>query len=670
MQGHTTSQVHGQQRLLIANYNAESNHRPAAKTLAGAIDGSSELAAWFEQANQYYQAVISGAEPQPDASTWNEFMGWMQWAQVQLNSVPGAWDPMGGGVSNQFPSQRASDPFGAARGANGTWVHTDPSATFGFVGNDTRDVWSDDITVQVAPVSAKVRVEKTTDTRWNPPEDVLKITVTDRASGTEAVYFIHDYENAELEIQVPDESQVEDLTGEAGLIGIGAFEAGGSVERAGQSSIRGEKVEGSDNHYLYEGRAGTPLVFRPEGGKDEEIHEVFGDCTINARPSDRVTVSAGMPDEPEGYTVLVTHRDGSVDKYYIHKGYDVNLGAKADYITWVTGQETTPPVEGEHEGVPDAFRKRFSLNGSETGTGSDGKPGDLSSAHPEDTQPDRVENGEAHYTTSTKVDVHADHDDDIREHFITAPGEVVIHGADFTDRYKVTYDEAANEWTIYVYPGNDLTADPEIFHVTGGAATRVILDAIGENKLTDTTPEAKRRVQIGLTGAAPAGGSASSDGSTASERLAQIPEIVLTAEEIRERGEIISGQQTPGTNNNFNPDNLPAYPNGGVFDWLARIDPVLGHLLQEYRGTSTEEQIVASLIRNRLALLLTALYPDADIGIPAWDTATDPDADDDILFNGIQIDLVRKAESGPAVSIGSDWLQFEVVTPQGVAGQI
>ncbi len=677
MTGHTNQLSAHSYAKNLANFSANplAEKALAAKSLgATKALGGPELSTWYEQAYTYYNAVMSGAEAAPDRGAWEEFLRQMQWAHGQLTNSSPAWDPMAGGQGNPqgISPQEASDPFGGRRGPNGTWVHSEPSAKFGFTGNDTRDVWSNDITIQVAPVSGKVKVEKTTDTRVSPAEEVLKITVQDPATGTEATYFIHDYQDADIRIETPQENQVENLTGQVDANGkptlykVGNFKPGSnSSDSEGQSSVEGELVEGTDNHYLYEGRVGQPLVFRPEGGREEEIHEIYGDATISTRPSDHVTVSKGMPGEAEGHTVTVTHRDGTVDKFYIHKGYEVNLQAKPEYITWVAGNEPTPPVEGEHEEVPDAFKDQFSLNGSEVGEGSDGLPGRANPSHPEDTQPDLVDGNKAHYFNSGSVDLHAKHGDRINEHHITAPGNVVIHGADYTDKFKVSYDATKNEWTIYVYPGRDPNGDPEIYHVTGGDQTKVILDVIGESSIIDSDPEAKRRVQIGLQGAASTGGGSSSTGTTASDRLALIPGIELSAEEIRERGEIASGQQQ-GYGDHFNPDNLPPIPNKGIFSWLSRIDPELQNLLQNYHGLPTEMLTVGPQIRDRLVVLLQALYPDIQISAAPWDATQDPDMDDDILFGNARIDVIFDPNTTrAATSLDTGWLQFEAVVNQG-----
>lgn len=65
----------------------------------------------------------------------------------------------------------------------------------------------------MAPTSAKVTVEKTQDTRFKPPENVIKITVRDPATGKESVYFVHGFDGMEsIKINTPNAKNVTDLT--------------------------------------------------------------------------------------------------------------------------------------------------------------------------------------------------------------------------------------------------------------------------------------------------------------------------------------------------------------------------------------------------------------------------------------------------------------------------
>lgn len=163
----------------------------------GAEGKSTELAAWYEQAYAYYNAVESGVEPRPDAAEWNQFLNQMQWAYQQLNGSGGSW----------------ADPFGGTAGTQGNKVYNDEKVRIGFTGEGVHDIWSKDFTLDVATASAKVTVEKTQDTRFKPPGNVIKITVNDPATGKESVYFVHDFDRMEsIKINTPNAKNVTDLT--------------------------------------------------------------------------------------------------------------------------------------------------------------------------------------------------------------------------------------------------------------------------------------------------------------------------------------------------------------------------------------------------------------------------------------------------------------------------
>jgi hypothetical protein len=164
-----------------------------------------DLAAWYEQAYAYYNAVESGVEPRPGDAEWNQFLNQMQWAYQQLKGSGGSW----------------ANPYGGTSGPQGNMVYNDKKVRIGFTGEGVHDIWSNDFTLDVALSSAKVTVEKTLDTRFSPPEDVIKITVKDPATGKERVYFVHGFDSMEsVKINTPNAKNVTDPTR---LVKVGKF---------------------------------------------------------------------------------------------------------------------------------------------------------------------------------------------------------------------------------------------------------------------------------------------------------------------------------------------------------------------------------------------------------------------------------------------------------------
>ncbi|HKY62946.1 MAG TPA: hypothetical protein VJR29_05970, partial [bacterium] len=325
------------------------------------------LVAWFEQANAYYNAVMAGdpETPRPTEMEWNDFLAQLQWAQTTLYGNSGMTPGMGGPLGpmgGQFgvPQGPQSNQFGGMSGTMDNWVYTEATAKIGFTGNGTHDIWSNDITIDVAPVSGHVTVEQTTDTRSNPPESVVKVTVNDPATGTEAVYFIHDFDPSKdtLKINTPEEDQVTNNAGFAdGVVTWGEFTPGGTTETASQpdASIEGEKID--ENTYLYEPEfAGETINFwaNPNGADatGPQVHTIYADANISVKPSDEVAVTMNG----DILVVTVTHTDGSTDVYNVQKGYNANINQKVEYVT-IGGDPAT-------DGIPEQFSERLTLNGA------------------------------------------------------------------------------------------------------------------------------------------------------------------------------------------------------------------------------------------------------------------------------------------------------------------
>ncbi|MCE9624712.1 MAG: hypothetical protein K8R69_04530 [Deltaproteobacteria bacterium] len=312
------------------------------------------LVSWFEQANAYYNAVMAGDpnSPRPDAQAWNEFLSQLEWAKQQLGYGQPAWDPsMGGmgGATSGGTQQGQNNAFGGIPGTMDNWVYTSATSEIGFTGDGTHDIWSNDFTLDVSPVSAQVTIEYTMDTRLQPPEQVAKITVKDPATGTEAVYFVHDFDPAAgdtIKINTPDASQVTDTDG---LATWGEFtqDAAGSKPEA---SIPG--VEQPNGDLLYEPEfSGEVVDFFAQPGEDQ-THIVYADANISVKPSDEVKFTTGLDGQP---IVVVTHSDGSKDTYKIQKGYNVNVNVNEEYI------------QGE---IPSIIQDRVTINGAAESTGT------------------------------------------------------------------------------------------------------------------------------------------------------------------------------------------------------------------------------------------------------------------------------------------------------------
>ncbi|MCC6274203.1 MAG: hypothetical protein IT572_12135 [Deltaproteobacteria bacterium] len=344
----------------VASKSIQTKHS-ASQVPSGA---NTELVAWYEQAYAYYNAVMAGDPntPKPSAEAWNNFIQQMQWAAGQLGyGQPQAWDPMPRGAMAQAQPQ-LSVPAGANVGVMDNIVWTEAKADILFDGqHPTHDIWSNEVSIKVPSLSAQVTSELTTDTRLNPHEEVMKIVVRDSATGQESVYFVHDYEDATIKIQSPQEGQLEDLSN---LVAWEKFDAAAKRDTSRpEASLEG--VVQPDGSIVYEPEfSGETVDFFAQGGEDQQ-HIVYADANISVRPSDEVEIHQG---KDSMILVMVKHRDGSIDYYEVQKGYKVNINANSEYVS-ILGKNTAE--------VPESLAERVTINGDTSQVGEASSDSDI-----------------------------------------------------------------------------------------------------------------------------------------------------------------------------------------------------------------------------------------------------------------------------------------------------
>jgi hypothetical protein len=597
-----------------------------ALTQPGASQATSDpaLVQWYEQAYAYYNAVTSGdpGTPRPSDTEWNDFLQQMQWAAGQLgygSSAGSQWGdaPVSGPLS-QNPQAPQSNAFGGTAGTMNNWAYTDQKATIGFTGDPTpNDIWSNDVNINVSQLSATVTSEITTDTRLQPPEQVLKIVVTDPATGTQSAYFVHDYSDATVKINVPNSHQVTDNSG--GLVQVGRYSAQSqSANQRPQASVAGEEVD--SNHWVYEGTVGQAIDFYPQADGNAEVHEVYGDANISVRTSDHVAVTQGMPGDSQGYTVVVTHRDGSTDTFQIHHGFKVNLNALPGYITWGSG------TEGAETSVPDAFSQDFTLNSANPGASGGGEVG-----------------GDANFTTDgnarvwdgTSFDINTRKDG--KTNNIFARGDVTLHASSSREYWTVemvdgqyvvkVYDDASHDAshlkeTFNIDPEADhLNLDIDSSHVeflgslgqsgdshqlNGNDANAAKIHLATGSGSTDSTGDVAPTLTPELQALA------SFTGATSDNIIAAIRATFVSAP-----ADPTAFQQWLSNTSNW----LPNPPTQDTIRLIARLDPTLQTLIQSLHGKKPLD--VLDTMRNletRFAENLKRLYPSqaANIGLQTF----------------------------------------------------
>lgn len=200
---------------LVNNYHIPNQYPsvpPAAgKHLGGATGGGQQdvvggCAAWVEQNRYIYDAIMSGSSGM-DQTQIQEFMA--MWEYAYGTAFGSSWDPsMGGGAYPgqypQGPGPQQPLPPGATMGANGNLVYDQMDANIEHTPSQMPiDIYGNNVTINSGSMMTTFTWEITTDTRFNPPEQVLKGTASD---GT--VYFIHDYEDAIVTQKTPMEDMV------------------------------------------------------------------------------------------------------------------------------------------------------------------------------------------------------------------------------------------------------------------------------------------------------------------------------------------------------------------------------------------------------------------------------------------------------------------------------
>lgn len=308
------------------------DHNPQPKQLGpqGSGDSSQDLGTWYTQAYAYYQAVQSGQEPQPEAAAWQELLNQMNWAYQQLWGSAGGTNQWGNQMDPGAPEE-TPDPSGAMKGPGGNYILNEEKNEVGFVGGGrVYDMWGPYNTIHIAPYSAEVTVVKTQDDSVQPPEEIIKIKVVDKATGEESIYNIRDVEGLEeLNILAANMDNV-DIQFQDDRVNVGKFEKGGMAEGGGVP----EDIEIEDGVGYVEGMMGSWTELQVPFGNLERIVS-YGDTDISVRSSDEVLVEL-MAD---GTTkVTVTDRNGEVVSVIeVDAGSKVNINAKPDHVTFKDG---------------------------------------------------------------------------------------------------------------------------------------------------------------------------------------------------------------------------------------------------------------------------------------------------------------------------------------------
>ena len=590
------------------------------------------ILAWKEQNQALYLAIVGGRSELPE-SDQAQFMDWWNWANTQGGqSVNWGENDLLSDGATEVPSI----PAGAKPGPFGNAVFNSATAETNYIPSSLPvDVLSDEFTLNIDVKVRDVQVDKTVDTRLNPPVEVIRITVNDPFSRPSCtVYFVQS--EADININLIGGKGAE-LHGELPNVKIGSYSSPDSESAVtAQSSLSGTPVEGEADALYYEvGSVDQTIDCHPSPGKNE-THYLVGNAKISLPVS--TTANAENSDNPAyDYKITATHKDGSTDSYYVKKPFMTSINGVKGYVRF-NGQAP------KHEAVPAEFADTISLN---VGTSD-------AAANPEDTTPDDVIKGalpgagphlqdpkhpaqKAVYNTSETVSLHANHDDSIRHHEIYAP-DVVINVDNYQDEVSVV---AQAEGYLVTVGG---ASGVEYFWVDGGVSsltingTKVDVSAVaGDPKVILAGQET--------------GGSAQSD-------VNQILENYLGIAGGKSEAQLLSALNSNGFNfpdisalstaigNHSFP---PAYGTSEFYSLIKSmyaLDPVFsGAVNSATAWQSTSLNMNYKNATQRLVQLLSALYPDHNI------SATSPNCSDaewrhanDISFDGVAFSITKETK--------------------------
>lgn len=613
-----------------------------AKALGGAVNGGGsggDVGLWMETNRYIYDGIMNGASDLSPADQ-QQFMQWWSWSASQLTAASSGFDPLAGGLVNDSgtPNGGAFIPEGAQPGPNGNIVFRTGTACTTYAPTDMPvDVLSDEFTLNVDVKVQDIVVEKTTDTRLNPPVEAIKITVKDPYSTpAETVYFVHEMD-AKININTVGGEGVT-VPADMANVTVGTYSSEAAADCT-QASIEGQPVVDGDgktveNAKYYEVEmAGDTIDFRalPGGADTNEDHYVYGGANISVPVSSKVDVQGadapytGADGKEYDFKVVVTHKDGSTDTFFLvdEPEFQHNINA-------LSGNTTFDNVALTDGDVPEGFGN-LTVNG-------DVSSGTANADYPEDTQP--VDGVDAQYWDPK--DVGAVYDaPTVTLHPTGSPSAIEIHA----QNVNLTLTSMMDEIQQISEPSDSKPYYQIVIKYRDGSTQTILVDKDAKINIDGGKIREDQRVNLAkgpqpitLNGTSEAEAPQSEEDSEnliVANTLANLPGVTMTAEEIyakaKEKGVSLI--------------NLPSDPTDpALVDFLMAIDPQLGTKFNSYAAASGQDQIdlTGAALRDRLIQLLSALYPDKGVTVG--------DDSDDIKFGGKGYDIFAGNKRGQGLN--------------------
>jgi hypothetical protein len=545
-------------------------------------------------------------------------------------------DPFAGG---DLGNASASDPFGAQAGSMGNLVFTDEKVRVGFIGEKRPyDVWASDFTLDVSSTAASVMVEKTTDTRFQPPEEVVKITVKDKATGMESVYFLHDVgPNTKIKINTPGGQKVTDP---AALATVGEYKKPSAASDVSESS---HPVETLDNgNLLVEAPLNEVIELTSAGNGEDQVWEIYGNYNLSVRPSDIVVVTR-TGKNPDTYTIEVTHRQGDKDTYLIQAGSEGNLNAIPEKVSFVdaTASTGTRNVHGvdvvnvndltlsdgsessdPEVKVPDGW-ENLTLNGGSSETAPEDLKGD---------QPTSMEDGKRVYD-GEDFNISPIPSGENEETRVDASGTVTITPNSNSEYFTLSFENG--QFVLKVYADSARSELKETIRIDATLVKKLDLNIDPSRVKFEGDIPSDYQDKLYQEGAV-------------SQALADV------AGNEKNRSDIEAKAAEMGIDLN----NPPQVPDAALFEFLYQADSVLKDLLEQATAEDVGDKWdgLVTQIRDRIVELLRAIYPAVEVG-PGQNGNHDGD---DIAFGNREYDIMDQDKW--EANMGDPWSLLRLST--------
>jgi len=627
-----------QQHYSQANFKYLGTFTSPSNTSSPASPSTAELQAWMDQAKAYYEAVISGDPntPKPSATDWNTFLDEWNFTQEKLQGAgsPVDWDPKAAS-----PIDTAPVPDGAEAGTmkNITW--SQPISTMIFNGDSrVQDSWSQTNTLRVTNLSVTVHASLALDSRWNPPEEALKVVMHDKATGKETTYFVHDLGDAGKHIDFntaslgqPSQDQIDAINLKyPGLVTRSNYDPKAVLTPAVKAPASEPAATVINGEQWWKTGSAVNYIMTPGSTTD---HILLDAADLN---SDDRTYKVNISKVgPHHYNIEYLDQNGNSLRK-IDADQTTSLRFKGVYAGNVTYTDTTsnpavgPATWDSFTASPDA---QIQVEGSALGAAPTPGAATPSSTGIKDGQvvnPDGVNdspadtvdltNHAASYTTADPAELTALYSDDpnaIQHYDISNARQVTLHKGDKND--KVNIDRQDNGDFVITFTSR---GKKQVFTVHGG---KVKIDASVDNITyggNDYVPGMDPGIAV--------------TGESFPQAITDLKAYLQSNgnNKVSEADILATARSLHLTDSELKNPSIP--PNQKFIDFLLAVDLDLKSLHDAMNKGNADSR---GQVRDHLVDLLTIFYPNQDVH-PNSGRGDDGDHLDDIVISGQGYDVI------------------------------